>query len=125
MSQARGDSACTLVEVARVLVQQRGQYGTGEKYVAESSNSIGAEALSVSFRPFCVVWGASCLLHSRQNSDSCYRYWVEGCPHRESKFEPGRKRHSICGIIDDIEIGNDAQDALLFLDADLFGCDLF
>jgi hypothetical protein len=36
-----------------------------------------------------------------------------------------RKRHSVFGLIDNIEVRDDAQHALLFLDADLLGCDLF
>src|SRR5689334_9858885 len=102
--------ARSLIEVARVLAQKRGQDGASNHDVAEAIGGIGAVALTETLSALTVVRSVTRLLDGRKECDSGSGDRVAGDLQRKAELQFGRERNRI-GLVDDIEIGNDAQDA--------------
>src|SRR6185437_10595004 len=116
--------ACSLIEVARVLAQERGKYCAPDHDVAETIGGIGAIPLTETFRTLTEGGGITCLLDPRKERDSESGDRIGGDFERESEFQLSGERSGL-RIIDHIEVRDDAQNALCFLDLDLFRRNLF
>jgi hypothetical protein len=115
MESARLLGACALIEVARVLVQKRWQDGAADHDVGNAAGVGSAKALSVTLRTLAVVGDISCLV----DAGDC------GCPEDRNRIKQNfggelelqlRRERSSVAIIDDVEIGDEAENALLLLD---------
>ena len=123
MENTRLFRARALVEVARVLVQQRWQDGAADHDVDKAVGIESAVALTVTLHTLNVV-GVVCRLFDAGN----YAHPDEGNGidgDFEGEFELQLRRERLgVGVIDDVEIGDDAENALLLLDLDLLGGNL-
>jgi len=127
VEEAGVDAAGALVEVARILLEEDGEDGIGEDVVCEEGAVGGGVALAIaggSELPGEVVRSQffSCGDAGEREGDG-----IDEGFECEGVFLAGRERDGV-GIVADVEVGNDAEDALLFflgdLDVALGGADL-
>ena len=123
MQSARLLCARALVEVARVLVQKRWQDGAADHDVGSAVGIGSAKALSVTLRTLAVVGDVSRLIDAGKRGYAEDGNRIEKDLGGELELQLRRKRRGVV-IIDDVEIGDDAENALLLLDLDLLGGDL-
>src|SRR5512146_1452124 len=69
MTKPRFPCACSLIQVARILVQKRRQYGAPNHDVAEAIRGIGAIPFAEALSALAVVRGIACLLDSGKERD--------------------------------------------------------
>src|ERR1700760_355278 len=83
-----------------------------------------ANDLSISFGALNIIGRTRSLPYARKESDARYNDRVERNSHRGLEFKLGRKRHSILGVVHNVEVGRYTWEALLLLYLHLFRCDL-
>ena len=118
MENARLVCPCPLVEVAGILAQQRGQDGATDHDVGKAVGGGCAKALAVTLRTLDVAGSASRLVDAGQGAYPENGEGVGGGFQGEVELQLGGKRRGV-GVIDDVEIGDDAKDALRLLYLDL------
>src|SRR6267142_3118668 len=123
MESARRLCSRALIEVARVLVQKGWQDGAAHHDVSNVVRIGGAKALTVTLRTLPVVGDVSCLVDGGKRSYPDDSNWIERDLGGEPELQLRGERLGVA-IIDDVEIGEDAENALLLLDPDLLGGDL-
>src|SRR5215472_4939945 len=123
MANPRTGCAASLIEVSRVLVQQRRQYGATDHDVRKTIGGHCAQSLSKRSPTLPIIWRIACLpgTGNQQHSSSGYRVGRDF--QRELKFHLCGKRLNV-GIIGDVEVWNDSEHALMFLGLELLDRDL-
>src|SRR5271156_222465 len=113
-------AAGSFVEIARILFQERRKYRASDERTDDQDSVRRAVALTVALCALDVSAGSvGSLLGSCDDSSDCKIDWINGAAPGELKFLFGAQRSGIRNVAD-IEIGNDAEDALLFFDLELF-----
>src|SRR5271165_1764407 len=112
-----------LVEVTRILVQKRWQDRPANHNVGKASGSGGSKSLAVSLSALLEVWAVCRLAHASNEAYTHGGDWISGDFHSKFELEFCSERLGIAIVIN-IKIGDEAQDALLFLQFDLFGGNL-
>src|SRR5271156_3476142 len=116
-------AAGSFVEIARILFQERRKYRAADERAGDQVGVRRAVALTVALCALAVSAGSvGSLLGSCDDSSDCKVDWINGTAPGELKFLFGAERSGIRNVAD-IEIGNDPEDALLFLNFELFFCD--
>ena len=113
-----------LIEVTRVLVQKRWQDRPANHNVAKAIGSDDSKSLAVALRALLEVWAVRRLAYAGNEAYAQDGDWISGDFHSKLELEFRRERRGIAIVIN-IKIGDDAQDALLFLRCDLFGGNLY
>src|SRR5882672_3050675 len=119
MAESGAGGASSLVEVARVLVQQGRQYGTSDHDVGKTIGGDCAKTLSICFPALTIVWSISSLLGTGYKQHSRSRNWIYG--HLQSELE----LHLWCQwrwivLIGNVKIRNNSEHTLLFFGLELF-----
>jgi hypothetical protein len=104
-------------------VQKRRQNGAADEDVGKPVRGVGAQALTVALCAFNVVGSACRLVDAGEESDPDKGNRIGGGSEGKLELQLRRERYGV-GIIDDVEIGDDAKNTLLFLNFDLFDGDL-
>jgi hypothetical protein len=115
--------ARALVEVAWILVQKRWQYGAADHDVGKAVGIGRTEALAVTLRILAAVGIVCCLIDAGKRGYADDGNRIEEDPGGELELQLRGKRSGIV-MVDDVEIGNDAENALLLFGLDLLGGDL-
>src|SRR5262249_30597570 len=113
----------SLVEVARVLVQQGRQYGTSYHDVRKTIGGDCTEAFSICCPALPIVRSISCLLGTGYNEHSRSSKWIGRNFQGQLEFHLRRERCRIT-LIGDVKIRNDSEHALLFFGLELLGSNL-
>src|SRR5437660_12536411 len=112
MAESGTGGTSSLIEVTRVLVQQRWQNGAADHDVREAIRSDCAKALSICSPALAIVWSISGLLGSGYKEDSRSRNSNCRDLQRQIELHPCRQRRRIA-LIGNIKIPNDSEHALL------------
>ena len=123
MNQARPPRARTLVEVARILVQQRSQNGVADHNVGEAISISSPKALTKTLCTLLVVGSISCLINPCEEDVAGDTDWIGGGSKREFILQLRRKRHGVL-VIDNKKVGNNAQNSLLLFCLNLLSSEL-
>src|SRR5262245_4698381 len=78
VADSRTGRTGSLIEVARILMQQGRQYGASDHDVGETIGGDCTHALSICSPALAVVWSISTLLRTGYNEDSRSRNWIYG-----------------------------------------------
>ena len=120
VEHARAHAAGSFVEIARILFQERRKYRAADERAGDQVGVRRAVAFGVALRALAVsAGGVGSLLNSCDDSGDCKVDGIDGASPGELKFLFGGERSGI-GNVADIEIGDHAEDALLFLGFELF-----
>src|SRR5580698_4070505 len=120
MEQTRLPRTRALIEVPRILMQNRGQKCPAHKDVGQTVCVNGPETLPIALDPFFVVGITGCLVDGCEKSSTRKGHRVGRNLEGQSVFKPGREWRRIL-VVADVEVRNEAQNSLLLLDPDLFG----
>jgi hypothetical protein len=115
--------ARALVEMARVLVQKRWQDGAANLDVGKAVGIGSTITLARTLHTLAVVGDVSCLIDAGKHTYPEDSARIESDFARQLELQIRGERRGIV-IIDDVEIGDDAENALLLLDPALLGSEL-
>src|SRR5207245_10725007 len=110
----------SLVEVARVLVQQGRQYGTSDHDVRKTIGGDCAKALSICSPALAIVRSISSLLGTGNKEASRSRNWICRDLQGQLEFHLWCQRCRIA-LIGNVKIRNNSEHALLFFGLELLG----
>ena len=113
--------ACSLIEVARILVQQRGQYGATNHDVRKTVDSSHPCSFAKRAPALSEVGTVSSLLSAGYKKDSRGGHRINGDFEGELELHLCRKRRRIT-LKGHVEVWDDSEDSLLFLGLELLGC---
>src|SRR5271157_3263473 len=92
--------------------------------VGKAIGSGDSKALAVSLRALLEIQAVCCLAYASNEAYAHGGDWISGDFHSKLELEFRSERLGIAIVIN-IKIGDEAQDALLFLQFDLFGGNLY
>ncbi len=112
-----------LIEVAGILVKERGQHGAAKDDVASPTGIAGAEAFEVALGALDVGGGGGGLINAGDEGGGTDTDGVGGGAEGEGVLQLRRHGREAV-IVGDVEVGNDTEDALMFLGLDLLDGEL-
>jgi hypothetical protein len=112
------DGAIAFIEVAGVLLEEGGQDGVSEERSGEEGPVGGGVAFAIALRAFAPTVDVVGLLDAGGDSVEDERHGIDHGAEGELVFLFGVERLGV-GDVADVEVGEDAEDALLFLEIDL------
>jgi hypothetical protein len=118
VKDARTDSAGAFVEVARILLEEDGQERVAEHVSGEEGAIVGGVAFAIALRALSPVVDIVGLLGSGGDSIHQKRHGVDQRSEGELILLFRSERHGF-GDVADVEVGEDAEDALLLFHVDL------
>src|SRR6202008_3834413 len=118
VEQARFIRTCSLVEITRILMQDGGKDGTPNHDIGQTICIGCAETLAIAFRPLLIVVEFGCLIKASHHGGAEKGNGVNRGLESQVKLQLRWKRYRVA-VIDDVEVGDEAQDALLLLHLDL------
>ena len=104
-------------------MQKRWQNGSANHNVGKAVSGASAQALPIALRTLNIVWDVCSLLDAGKCSYPDDGDRIGGHFERKLELQLRRERLGIA-IIDDVEIGDNAENTLLLLHLDLLGSDL-
>src|ERR1700722_10305235 len=123
MANSGTGRACSLIEVARVLVQKRWQYGAADQDVGKTIGGGCAKTLSICPPTLAVIQAVSSLPSSGDQQDSGSGNWI--CGDFQGQLElHSRGQWCWVALIRNVKVRNDSEHALLLLSLELLSCDL-
>src|SRR3984957_1706950 len=123
MANSGTGRACFLIEVARVLVQKRWQYGAADHDVGKTIGGGCAKALSICPPTLAVIQTISSLSSSGDQEGSGRGDWIGGDFQGQLEFH-SRGQWRWVALIRNVKVRNDSEHALLLLTLELLSCDL-
>src|SRR5271165_5128309 len=118
MSNSRAGRTCPLIEVPRVLVQQRWQYGAADHDVRETIRGSCTNPLTVRVPALSIIQTVPCLSGGRNYADTNSGSRIGSDLEGKREFHLASEGRRI-GFIGNIEVRNNPKHALFFLDLEL------
>jgi len=119
IAEARDLAAGSLVKIARILMEDGGENCRSDEGAADGIGVVGAEALAVSLGALAVLGEVVlALLDAGGSADDDDGERIDERSQGKMKFLPGIEGRGV-GDVADVEVGNDAEDALLFFNLHL------
>jgi hypothetical protein len=118
VEDAGGDGAVRLIEVAGILFEGDGQDGVAEQGAGEEGSVGGRVTFAEALRALAPVVEVVGLLEACGGSVEDEGDGIDHGTEGEFILLPGVERDGV-GDVADVEVGKDAEDALLFFEADL------
>src|SRR5271154_416380 len=118
-------AACPFIEISWILLQQGWQYGAANKSSRYEIGIGGAVTLRIALRSLSIsAEGIVGLLDSREDANDSKRDRIHRCLPCQLELQLRRERDRL-GVVADIKIRDDAEQALLLLNLDLVFRHLF
>src|SRR5271165_445704 len=124
VENARCLSSRALVEVTWILVQKRGQNCSANHNAGKAVCSGDSIPLTVPLGTLLEVWAVCRLAYAGYDAYAKGGYRISRDFHCKLEFKFGSERLGMAIVIN-IEVRDNAQDALLFLHGDLLGSNLY
>src|SRR5208282_2260587 len=113
-----------LIEIARVLMQERGQNSVGKQAFGDAAGEVSTEPLAISLCILGPIGGVRGLIDAGPCSLQTEESWMGETFVREMELHLGGKRLGV-RVINHIYVRYKSKNTLLFLGFDLLGSNLF